>query len=168
MGIFFNAVAGLAVVNDAVDDEVDDAVDDKLSQLTGWTEDTLPPEPEPVTTILFVELSFRFELQLLLLDVPLSAGSAVVVCCDDVDEASLAVVCDEDNVDDDDVVVTIVVLGVGTRAAKFSGFICMEPKLMRCKLPVVWMRTRMGGWRQPRADRARRIMPRAPPTFCPA
>lgn len=153
-------------------------VNDKLSQLSD-EDDKLPSEP--VTTIVFAELSngcgglellLLLQLQLVLVllatlavtppSTPLPR-SAVAVPDED---ASLAAIL----VDDVAAAPAAAAVGdgvAGTRA-KFSGFICMEPKLIRCRLPVVCIRTRMGGWRQPRANRALRIIPRAPPTFCPA
>lgn len=151
-------------------------VNDKLSQLSD-EDDKLPSEP--VTTIVFAELSngcgglelLLLQLQLLLVllvtlavtppstplprtavAVPDEDASLAAILVDDVAAAPAAAVGD----------------GVAGTRAKFSGFICMEPKLIRCRLPVVCIRTRMGGWRQPRANRALRIIPKAPPTFCPA
>lgn len=154
-------------------------VNDKLSQLSD-EDDKLPSEP--VTTIVFAELSngcgglellLLLQLQLVLLltlavmppSTPLPR-SAVAVPDED---ASLAAILVDDVAAAAPVPAAAAVGdGVAGTRAKFSGFICMEPKLIRCRLPVVCIRTRMGGWRQPRANRALRIIPRAPPTFCPA
>lgn len=155
-------------------------VNDKLSQLSD-EDDKLPSEP--VTTIVFAELSngcgglellLLLQLQLVLVllvtlavtppSTPLPR-SAVAVPDED---ASLAAILVDDVAAAAPVPAAAVGDGVAGTRAKFSGFICMEPKLIRCRLPVVCIRTRMGGWRQPRANRALRIIPRAPPTFCPA
>lgn len=156
-------------------------VNDKLSQLSD-EDDKLPSEP--VTTIVFAELSngcgglellLLLQLQLVLVllvtlavtppSTPLPR-SAVAVPDED---ASLAAILVDDVAAAAPVPAAAAVGdGVAGTRAKFSGFICMEPKLIRCRLPVVCIRTRMGGWRQPRANRALRIIPKAPPTFCPA
>lgn len=155
-------------------------VNDKLSQLSD-EDDKLPSEP--VTTIVFAELSngcgglelLLLQLQLVLVllvtlavtppSTPLPRSAVAVP---DEDASLAAILVDDVAAAAPAPAAAAVGDGVAGTRAKFSGFICMEPKLIRCRLPVVCIRTRMGGWRQPRANRALRIIPKAPPTFCPA